>query len=164
MSTFQGDQSCPAGWSTFQADLKSSIYLNEAAQASMDIIQQMNVAPSVSTWSELPTSQPFIFPQGCNDEHLVVPDQCRARHVLIFLHIINKIYIYNKFYIYYLIFVPFRFHGMGIVGCEGTRSASAGHWIVFNEDLFGFLWINSRNFSVFHRVTDPFLLRGQKKN
>ncbi len=79
--TFQGDQNCPAGYSTFQVDLKYSIYLNEMAQSSMEIIQQMDVVPNVLNWNEVPTSQPFILPQGCNDQHLVVPDQCRARYL-----------------------------------------------------------------------------------
>ena len=30
-----------------------------------------------------------------------------------------------------------------------------GHWIVFNQDLFGFLWLMYNHLSLYHRVQDP---------
>lgn len=52
-----------------------------------------------------------------------------------------------------------RFHGFGQVADEGFQDPSfvEGHWIVFNEDLFGFLWISLQALSMFHRVQEQFI-------
>lgn len=52
-----------------------------------------------------------------------------------------------------------RFIGVGVTDYqsnrEGNFTTGKGHWIVFNEDLFGFLWITTREFSLFHRAQEP---------
>ena len=63
-------------------NLGSTIYLNEDAQASMEVIKRMEYVPSVLTWKELPDFQPFVLPQRCYyDGHLELPDQCKSRYI-----------------------------------------------------------------------------------
>lgn len=52
--------------------------------------------------------------------------------------------------------VSLRFHGFGQIARQGFQNSSfiEGHWVVFNEDLFGFLWIKLESFSLYHRVKE----------
>ena len=69
--------------------------------------------------------------------------------------------------------VMYRFQGAGCIGSTLEQDLPAntpeliqrekGHFIVFDDDLFGFLWISSKKFSLFHRVQDP-SLQVLKKN
>jgi len=59
----------------------------------------------------------------------------------------------------------YRFQGAGCIGSTLEQDfptntpelieREKGHWIVFDDNLFGFLWISSKKFSLFHRVQDP---------
>jgi len=61
--------------------------------------------------------------------------------------------------------IMIRFHGVGTFSClNGDYFEKPyflkGHWIVFSQDLFGFLWIMNGQFgdlSLYHRVEDPLL-------
>lgn len=58
------------------------MYLNEEAQVSMDVIEQINFVPPALTWDKLPNSQPFVLPQGCHYDGNVAPsDQCKSRFI-----------------------------------------------------------------------------------
>ncbi|KAM7445382.1 F-box only protein 31 [Porites harrisoni] len=52
-----------------------------------------------------------------------------------------------------------RFHSVGQIASHGFVSPqwTPAHFVLFNDDLFGFLWIELMAFSVYSRVTEPFL-------
>jgi len=99
-------------------------------QKSIEDVETIEPALSDLDWNELPLRQPYVTPSHCSVNHFRFPNHCRA-----------------------------RFHGFGQIAGTGYQNPSyvQGHWIVFNEDLFAFLWINLRSVSVYHRV-DKYLL------
>ncbi|XP_046630588.1 F-box only protein 31-like [Daphnia pulicaria] len=122
-----GDQNIPAGQITFRADLPFCMHLSQREQESFENIESVQPASSEVEWHELPTPQPFVVPYDCVERHDQVPDSCKA-----------------------------RFHGFGQIAEEGFREPTfvEGHWIVFNENLFGFLWISLQSLSMYHRVQE----------
>ncbi|KAL9975644.1 hypothetical protein ACROYT_G012827 [Oculina patagonica] len=52
-----------------------------------------------------------------------------------------------------------RYHGRGQIASHGFVSPqwTPGHFVLFNDDLFGFLWLELMAFSVYSRATEPFL-------
>nr|XP_058969121.1 F-box only protein 31-like [Pocillopora verrucosa] len=52
-----------------------------------------------------------------------------------------------------------RYHGKGRIASHGFVSPqwTRGHFVLFNDDMFGFLWIELMAFSVYSRTTEPFL-------
>ncbi len=106
------------------------MHLTEEAQLTLERIEQIEAASSDVDWSELPTPQPFVLPVGCDGRHPDIPRECKA-----------------------------RFHGFGQIAMDGYQDASfiEGHWIVFNENFFGFLWISLGSLSLYHRVQDSSL-------
>ncbi|XP_015751669.1 PREDICTED: F-box only protein 31-like [Acropora digitifera] len=52
-----------------------------------------------------------------------------------------------------------RYHGAGQIASHGFVSPqmTPGHFVLFNDDLFGFLWNDLMAFSVYSRANEPFL-------
>lgn len=52
-----------------------------------------------------------------------------------------------------------RYHGKGQIASHGFVSPqwTPGHFVLFNDDMFGFLWLELLAFSVYSRTTEPFL-------
>lgn len=52
-----------------------------------------------------------------------------------------------------------RYHGKGQIASHGFVSPqwTPGHFVLFNDDMFGFLWRELMAFSVYSRTTEPFL-------
>lgn len=125
-----GDPNVPAGEITFRADLPYCMNLDLDAQRTIGDIERIEPTLSDLDWNELSPHQPYVTPSDCYDTHSQLPNHCRA-----------------------------RFHGFGQIAGTGFQNPSyvQGHWIVFNEDLFGFLWISLRSISVYHRVKKKFL-------
>ncbi|EEC12435.1 hypothetical protein IscW_ISCW008525 [Ixodes scapularis] len=71
--------------------------------------------------------QPFRVPGDCHERFHQLPRSCVA-----------------------------RYHGLGQVAGHGftNPSFSRGHWVVFSEDLFGFLWLELLSLSMYHRVQE----------
>lgn len=75
---------------------------------------------------------------------------------------INYCLVYHFFFKESYIFIVIRFHGVGTFsnmngGYFENPCFIKGHWIVFNQDLFGFLWIidgQNGDLSLYHRVKD----------
>jgi len=121
-----GDPNVPAGKITFRVDLRYSMVLAEAQQESMSELAKIPRSTSVILPQNLPV-QPFRVPVDCMDRGTETPRQCNA-----------------------------RFHGFGQVAGHGFTNSSytSGHWIVFNEDLFGFLWMELGSLGMYHRVKE----------
>jgi len=122
-----GDPNVPAGKVTFRADLPYCMYLTESQQTKIEDLQQFEPVMSEQFWNELPSTQPFVKPLDCVDSYRNIPSTCQS-----------------------------RFHGFGQIAGDGfTRPKFIpGHWIIFNQDLFGFLWLDLHSLSVFHRVNE----------
>ena len=76
---YQGDPNVPASKVTFRADLPYCMHLNEEAQKSFERIQEIEAASSELDWSELPSAQPFLVPEDCEERYPNIPKHCRAR-------------------------------------------------------------------------------------
>nr|XP_037283821.1 F-box only protein 31-like [Rhipicephalus microplus] len=122
-----GDPNVPSGKVTFVVALQHSMVLTAQQQASISALNAIEVRVSDTRYNKPPTPQPFNIPQGCHECFYEIPETCIA-----------------------------RYHGMGQVAGHGYRnpSYSRGHWVVFNEDLFGFLWLELLSLSMFHRVKE----------
>lgn len=106
------------------------MHLSKEEQRTFANIELIQAASSEVDWSDLPATQPFVIPDDCFERYHEVPISCRS-----------------------------RFHGFGQVAGEGFQDPSfiEGHWVIFNEDLFGFLWISLQSLSIYHRVQEKFI-------
>ncbi|XP_067135679.1 F-box only protein 31-like isoform X1 [Centruroides vittatus] len=120
-----GDPNVPAGQVTFQVDLSYPMVLAPEQQQQMALLDELKVfrmSPSLSL--NLP-AQPFYLPVDCYERYRQIPRMCTS-----------------------------RYHALGQIAGQGfiNPSFSRGHWIIFNEDLFGFLWLDLLSLSMYHRV------------
>ncbi|XP_070574546.1 F-box only protein 31-like isoform X2 [Ptychodera flava] len=125
-----GDPHIPACEITIEADLNSQMVLTKHQQETRAQLEDLDV-DDVIGGDENPELQPFIIPAGVSDRGLYYfeesknIEQCRARYA-----------------------------GTGQLAAHGFQnsSSSPGHLIIFDEELFGFLWLELRTLSVFSRV------------
>jgi F-box protein 31 len=122
-----GDPNVPAGEVTFTANLRLPVVLTESDQESIARIETLPKVSSPVHPAKMPP-QPFVVPEDCIQRVRNAPNWCKA-----------------------------RFYGFGQVAGHGftNNSSTPGHWIVFSEDLFGFLWLGLFTLSMFHRVKEP---------
>lgn len=120
-----GDPNVPAGQVTFEVTLLYSMVLTAEQQSSIAALNAIDVYEMAHPPSG--TQQPFRVPSDCHERFHEVPKTCVA-----------------------------RYHALGQVAGHGftNPSFSRGHWIVFNEDLFGFLWLELLSLSMYHRVKE----------
>ena len=52
-----------------------------------------------------------------------------------------------------------RYHGRGQIASHGFMSPqwTPGHFVLFNDNMFGFRWLELMAFSVYSRATEPYL-------
>ncbi|XP_076338039.1 F-box only protein 31-like [Tachypleus tridentatus] len=123
-----GDPNVPAGKVSFQVDLNYWMVLTVSQQHTIGDLEAI-IPSSIhgEDVTERPLRQPFRVPRNCHQRYHEVPDTCRA-----------------------------RYHGLGQVAAHGFANPSfiPGHWIIFNEDFFGFLWLELMTLGVYHRVQE----------
>ena len=104
------------------------MHLTAEQQSSIEAIERIEPIMSQVTWDELPVVQPYVD-VGFDDlpASITVPSVCRA-----------------------------RFHGFGQLANHAYSDPEfvQGHWVVFDEDWFGFLFITLNSLSLFHRVKE----------
>lgn len=127
-SKLSGDPNVPSGQVTFEVVLQYSMVLTLEQQSSitaLDSIQVQAVDGDPAQFCRQP--QPFSVSADCHKRFHEIPRTCTA-----------------------------RYHGLGQVAGHGftNPSFSRGHWVIFNEDLFGFLWLELLSLSMYHRVTE----------
>ncbi|XP_064611112.1 F-box only protein 31-like [Liolophura sinensis] len=125
-----GDPNVPASEISITADLRRPMILTEDQQDSVEVLGEIDT-PDILPGNEtnFVREQPFKIPQDCIDRYRRTPKTCRA-----------------------------RFHGFGRIAGHGYTNPSSipGHWIVFDEHNFGFIWLDLRSFSMFSKVTETF--------
>uniref|UniRef100_A0A8C5DP43 F-box domain-containing protein n=1 Tax=Gouania willdenowi TaxID=441366 RepID=A0A8C5DP43_GOUWI len=84
-------------------------------------------APTTSTTTSPPEVQPFILPMGVMARNEVYPRTCRK-----------------------------CFYGTGLIAGHGFTSPerTPGLFVLFDEDRFGFIWLELKSFSLYSRLTD----------
>uniref|UniRef100_T1J548 F-box domain-containing protein n=1 Tax=Strigamia maritima TaxID=126957 RepID=T1J548_STRMM len=125
-----GDPNVPAGELTFKSDLQYPIILTENQQLDIQVMRQPDAVVSPIPLHKLPL-QSFRLPAEFSpDDANIIPSTCKG-----------------------------RFYGWGQVAGHGFTNPSfiGGHWIIFNEDLFGFLWFELLSLSLYHRVQEDIL-------
>ena len=121
---------------------------------------QVEGVPLEVKWKSMP-SQPFVLPQNYREQFPDVPDECLAKYIhnsAAFL----KVFRNQTFYILPSVifrltnrFRGFIAHPVRVVnGKLGLR----GHWIIFDEDICGFLSAPDEClFTLYHRMQNPLL-------
>ncbi|XP_071816604.1 F-box only protein 31-like [Apostichopus japonicus] len=133
-----GDPNVPAGKRSIIVHLDEPLVLNREQQRDLNSIKQLqNEDCSLPEGQEAPARQPFSIPFGIEDrgflqlcEQKDIPtDFCRA-----------------------------RYFGTGLIAMHGFRNSSRTdcHLVIFDEDVFAFLWMELGSLSVYSRA-DEFL-------
>ncbi|XP_044049289.1 F-box only protein 31 isoform X2 [Siniperca chuatsi] len=83
--------------------------------------------PGPSTTTDPPEAQPFVLPLGVMARNEVYPRTCRK-----------------------------CFYGTGLIAGHGFTSPerTPGLFVLFDEDRFGFIWLELKSFSMYSRLTD----------
>ncbi|XP_064640862.1 F-box only protein 31-A-like [Lineus longissimus] len=124
-----GDPNIPAGCITMKADLLCPMVLTLTQQEELETLSEIDLPdpdPDMQL-GQLP-SQPFRIPNGCSREGSnLVPESCK-----------------------------WRFSSRGQVAYDNyTRPTFiSGHFVVFDEDTLGFLWIDLEAFCLLKRCTE----------
>ncbi|GAB6019997.1 F-box only protein 31 [Chamberlinius hualienensis] len=123
-----GDSHVPFGEVTFRVDLRYSLVLNESQQESLELLLKLARTSTNILPQNLPV-QPFLVPGDCHVFGFLQtpPNQCKA-----------------------------RFSGYAQIAGHGytNPSYSPGQWIVFNENLFAFMFLDLSYISMYHRVEE----------
>ncbi|XP_068459900.1 F-box only protein 31 isoform X2 [Clinocottus analis] len=84
--------------------------------------------PGSSSSTSPPETQPFVLPLGVMARNEVYPRTCRK-----------------------------CFYGTGLIAGHGFTSPerTPGLFVLFDEDRFGFIWLELKSFSLYSRLTDP---------
>uniref|UniRef100_A0A4W6EE29 F-box protein 31 n=1 Tax=Lates calcarifer TaxID=8187 RepID=A0A4W6EE29_LATCA len=82
---------------------------------------------TTTTTTNLPEAQPFVLPLGVMARNEVYPRTCRK-----------------------------CFYGTGLIAGHGFTSPerTPGLFVLFDEDRFGFIWLELKSFSLYSRLTD----------
>ncbi|XP_056000497.1 F-box only protein 31-like [Ostrea edulis] len=120
-----GDPNIPATKVSVKADLTSPLVFTLDEQEHLRTLEE---ASQPHTEHPLPDSQPFKIPEDCYDRDIEdIPKTC-----------------------------SFRCNAKGQISATGytNPSFSRGHFVVFDENRFGMVWIELHSFSIYARVED----------
>lgn len=131
-----GDPNVPAGKLSLEVHLDKPLLLRKSQQLTLQDLKQINPSDhGISEGQEEPLQQPFVVPQEVEDrgfvgvcEHYHIPqDVCKK-----------------------------RYFGTGLIAMHGFRmpSRTECHFIIFNENVFAFLWMELASISVYSRAED----------
>uniref|UniRef100_A0A665VP87 F-box domain-containing protein n=1 Tax=Echeneis naucrates TaxID=173247 RepID=A0A665VP87_ECHNA len=137
-----GDPNVPAGQLTLDVDLSRPVVLPDLEQqrkieelsrlvlgvhkeVQREVEQQANGRPT--TVNAAAEAQPFVLPLGVMARNEVYPRTCRK-----------------------------CFYGTGLIAGHGFTSPerTPGLFVLFDEDRFGFIWLELKSFSLYSRLTD----------
>jgi len=123
-----GDVNVPADENSFVADLNRPMVLTEEQQLTTRMLAQIDThdLPEEDAASQM-AGQIFRVPIDCYDRFADTPTRCRA-----------------------------RYHSLGqIAGHNYTGpSYTHNHFIVFDDNLFGIMWIELHSLSMYSRVAE----------
>ncbi|XP_033754683.1 F-box only protein 31-A-like [Pecten maximus] len=126
-----GDVNVPALNISLYVDLQRPMILNLEQQESMHMLREIDTPdiPEDNGPRFEPRIQPFMIPASCFNRVDRVPQCCK-----------------------------YRFHGQGRIAGHGYHNPSLtpGHFIVFDNDTLGFMWMELLSFSMYSRVTETF--------
>ncbi|OWF37959.1 F-box only protein 31-like [Mizuhopecten yessoensis] len=126
-----GDVNVPAMNVSLFVDLHRPMVLNLEQQESMHMLREMDTPdiPEENGPGFEPRHQPFMIPTGCFNRVQNIPQRCK-----------------------------YRFHGKGRIAGHGYHNPSLtpGHFVVFDDDTLGFMWMELLSFSMYSRVTEMF--------
>ncbi|XP_046558884.1 F-box only protein 31-like [Haliotis rubra] len=121
-----GDPNVPANKVSLYIDLDHPMILTMGQQKTVELMEEIDIPelPPDIDLQHLPP-QPFHVPDDCYERFSHPPTMCRA-----------------------------RFHGQGQIAGHGftNPSMSSGHFIIFDDNNFGFLWLELKSFSMYSRV------------
>lgn len=126
-----GDPNVPAGKITVKVDLTSALHLTEDEQDIPNVWTPNSTSSRQQPSNSASTAvQPFRLPVGYVERTVGgVPSVCQA-----------------------------RYHSQGQIAATGYMNPMfvEGHWVVFDADTFGHVWIFLTSFSLYSRVTESF--------
>ncbi|XP_070575363.1 F-box only protein 31-like [Ptychodera flava] len=131
-----GDPNVPACQLSIEADLNSPMVLTAEQQETLAILEGLDMDDViVRDQNAQQHLQPFKLPSGVSDRGLSQFQEgrsiqtCRA-----------------------------RYFGTGLIASHGFMNSSRtlGHLVIFDDNFFGFLWLELRSLSVYSRVHDKF--------
>jgi F-box protein 31 len=124
-----GDPNIPVDQVAFEVNLSEVVNLSAEQQSPIELLRVVNVMPSPPPLDQL-LPQPFAMPEGVIDCITQTPNYCKA-----------------------------RFYGLAQIAYEGYIDPIFvnGHWVIFDENAFGFLYFELSSFSIFHRVQEKLI-------
>lgn len=124
-----GDGNVPAQNISVYADLCRPMVLNVEQQSSMHTLREIDTPDIPEEGKSESRTQPFVVPRNCTNRVSKVPQRC-----------------------------IYRFHGQGRIAGHGYHdpSLTPGHFMVFDNNTFGFIWMDLYSLSLFSRVEETF--------
>lgn len=124
-----GDPNVPANQVSFHANLDFPIFnLSLEDQENSTLLERFQpIESKFSSRDRDPEPQPFRLPDDCFERSSFVPTVCSQ-----------------------------RYHGYGQIASHGFSNPSytKGHWIIFDNNTFAFLWLELQTLSMYHRVCE----------
>ncbi|KAK3086110.1 hypothetical protein FSP39_013713 [Pinctada imbricata] len=128
LTKITGDPNVPATKVSVKVDLLRPMVLTANQQESIDNLDGVDTA-HIEPGTKL-EPQPFVFPRNCSERSGFNPPKTCL----------------------------FRYHAQGQIAGHGFRSPtwSPGHFVVFDEDTFGMIWLQLESFSLYSRVMEKY--------
>ncbi|XP_077983369.1 F-box only protein 31-like [Glandiceps talaboti] len=133
-----GDPNVPACQLSIEASLDKPMVLTLEQQETLPLLESLNMEDVIIRAENLGDQlQPFKLPHGVSDRGMSQVEESR-----------NKV----------IQTCRARYFGTGLIASHGFMNSSRtpGHLVVFDDNFFGFLWLELRSLSVYSRVLENF--------